>query len=82
MEIVETKYRLRCEMGLCKNMAKYTVNVCRSGLNSKIHICEDCTKELYSLLGDKLVPKSIETCKPKNSEAVIKRGKKNAREEN
>lgn len=66
MEIEETHYKLRCELGLCKNMAKYTVRVCRSGPHSRIHICADCAERLHGLIGEKIVPKSIETCKVKN----------------
>ena len=63
MELIEAKYRIRCEMGACKNFACFTVKMSRVGLRSQIHICGGCIKELYSLIGEKMIPKSIETAK-------------------
>lgn len=61
MELVDTKYKIRCEMGACKNLASKTVKLSRAGIKSHLHVCDDCLKELYGLIGATLVPKSIET---------------------
>lgn len=61
MELLDTPYKIRCEMGACKNFASKTVKLSRVGIKSRIHICENCLKELYALIGSTIVPKSIET---------------------
>ncbi len=63
MELIENKYRIRCEMGACKNLAKKTIKMSRVGIRSRIHICDDCLRELYELIGANMIPKSIETAK-------------------
>ena len=65
MELVDTECKIRCEMGACKNMAVKTVKLSRVGIKSRIHICADCLKELYGLIGSTLRPKSIETAAKK-----------------
>lgn len=65
MELVKLNVRARCDMGLCKNIASYSIS---SG-GAKAHlpwrreaggtyICEDCLKALYVAIGKILVPKS------------------------
>lgn len=61
MELEKASYKIRCEMGACKNMASHTIKMCRVGIRSRIHVCEACMTELYALIGQELVPKSIET---------------------
>ena len=53
--------REKCEVNKCGKKAAYTVNLSRSGIRSKIHICKACLAELYAILGEPLVPRSIET---------------------
>ena len=65
MELTDSKYKIRCEMGACKNMASKTVKLSRVGVRSSLHICDDCLKELYGLIGETLIPKSIETASKK-----------------
>ncbi len=60
MELTDNKYKIRCEMGACKNMATKTVKLRRVGVKSNLHVCEQCLRELYGLIGETLVPKSIE----------------------
>ena len=54
MKLEKTGYRIRCEMGVCKNLAAYTVNLSRCGVRSRIHICENCLKELGTLINGEL----------------------------
>lgn len=70
MELIDAKCKIRCEMGACKNMAAKTVKLSRVGIKSRIHVCEDCLKELYTLIGATLVPKSIETAQKKGNKSV------------
>lgn len=61
MELIETNRKIRCEMGACKNLADKSIKMNRVGIKSQIHVCDDCLRELYGLIGSSLVPKSIET---------------------
>lgn len=67
MELIDTKCKIKCEMGACKNDANKTIKLSRVGIKSSIHVCDSCLKELYSLIGARFVPKSIETASKKGS---------------
>ena len=67
MELIENKCKIGCEMGACKNRATKTIKFGRVGINSRLNVCDDCLKELYSLIGACYVPKSIETANRKNN---------------
>ena len=65
MELVKLNVRARCDMGLCKNIAEYSI----SASTVKAHlpwrreaggtyICASCLKELYAAIGKVLIPKS------------------------
>lgn len=65
MELIDTKYKIKCEMGACNNRAAHTIKFNRVGIGSRLHVCDKCLNELYSLIGAAVVPKSIETAKKK-----------------
>ena len=65
MKLEKNERKIRCEMGACKNKADFRIRLNRVGIRNAIHICEDCLKELYSLAGTLLIPKSVETAKEK-----------------
>ncbi|MCI9518371.1 MAG: hypothetical protein HFK08_03820 [Clostridia bacterium] len=65
MELNDTKYKIKCEMGACNNRASKTIKFNRVGIGSRLHVCDKCLSELYNLIGATLVPKSIETAKKK-----------------
>lgn len=46
MEIVECRYRMKCELGACGNRAAYSVRFARTGRRSDLNVCADCLKEL------------------------------------
>lgn len=60
MELGKSKYRIRCEMGDCKNFSEYTLRTARVGLRAHLHICEACLNGLYTLIGKEIVPKPVE----------------------
>lgn len=70
MQLIEPKYKIRCEMGVCKNFAAKTIKMDRTGIKSAIHICDACLTELYGLIGETLIPKSFETAKPTREKAA------------
>jgi len=60
MELIKTRYRIRCEMGGCKGVADYTVKTARVGIRAHLHICSNCLSSLYELMAKEIVPKPIE----------------------
>jgi len=65
MELVKLNVRARCDMGLCKNIAEYSISSGSVKAHlpwrreaSGTYICSDCLKELYAAIGKVLVPKS------------------------
>ncbi len=69
MELEKTPYRIRCEMGVCKNTALYTVKLSRCGVRSRIHICESCMKELGALInGETAAKPKTKRSKTENAE--------------
>lgn len=71
MDLTKTEYKIRCEMGACKNLAAATIKMSRVGIRSRIHICKNCMIELYDLIGSKVVPKSLETLRKKDDNFII-----------
>lgn len=73
MQLIKTVYRLKCELGACKNTATRTIKMARTGVRAAIHVCDDCLLTLYHLIGGELVPKSIETAKPEREKSRVRR---------
>ncbi len=67
MQLIKTKHKIRCEMGVCKNNAAYSIKMDRVGIRSQIHICESCLREMYKIIGESVIPKSVETAKKKGA---------------
>ena len=66
MELNLATDKQKCDIGSCKQRAKYSVKLNRSGIRSTINMCDKCFEELYEVLAKEVVPKSIETLKPKS----------------
>lgn len=67
MQLVKTKHKIKCEMGVCRNDAAYSIKMDRVGIRSQIHVCENCLNDLYRIIGESVIPKSIETAKKKGA---------------
>ena len=65
MELLKANYKIKCEMGAFPNRATHTIKFNRVGIGSRLHVCDECLKELYALIGTQIVPKSVETAKKK-----------------
>ena len=50
MELIKNKYKIRCEMGACRNNADYALVMDRSGIHSSICMCAACAQKLKSAL--------------------------------
>ena len=53
MEIVDCRYRMKCELGACGNRAAYSVRFARAGRRSDLNVCADCLKELARLAAER-----------------------------
>lgn len=58
MKLANLKVKVRCDFGLCKNIAKYEIYEDGVLSRRKIYLCEDCAKQLFDLLSKEFVPKS------------------------
>lgn len=58
MKLANLKVKVRCDFGLCKNLAKYEIYEDGVLSRRKIYLCEECAKTLYELLSKEFVPKS------------------------
>lgn len=67
MQLIKANHKIRCEMGVCRNNATYSIKMDRVGIRSQIHVCECCLNELYKLIGESVIPKSVETAKKKGA---------------
>lgn len=63
MKLIDTPYKIKCELGVCKNLAKKTVTMDRVGARGNIHVCPSCMRELYNLIGKEITPAPVETLK-------------------
>ncbi len=61
MEIRKINYPVRCDMGLCRKQAVFSIGGKNTLLRRQLNLCEDCIAELYKELGRLITPKS-----PKN----------------
>ncbi len=61
MKIVIQTNKLKCDMGVCTNMADYSVVPDGVDKSRYINLCKDCMQNLYDATSKILVPKS-----PKN----------------
>lgn len=50
MELLKNKYKLKCEMGACRNNADYVLVMDRSGIHSSICMCRECAEKLKNAL--------------------------------
>jgi len=73
MEIKKINHIIRCDMGMCRKEAAYSIGAKNTLLKRQINICKDCARELYEELGKLFTPKSPENIiKKKSSEERIK----------
>lgn len=57
MKLIKNNYKFRCEIGGCCNWADYVLTMDRTGIHSKIFICEDCAKKMLEAVREVLAEK-------------------------
>ena len=60
MKINDVRYKVGCDIPNCRNEAK--IKIQKSGFfkSAGMYFCKECMNELYSELGERIVPKSID----------------------
>ena len=58
MNIEQTKVKIRCSVSGCENQSNYTIVNKKFVFDGNFYLCESCMKELYSMIGAVLTPKS------------------------
>lgn len=48
MKVIKITNKIRCELGVCNNLATYALTMSRTGIRSRIYLCEDCLKRIYA----------------------------------
>jgi len=77
MNIQNINYKVLCDMPNCKNEAQIKIEKSGFFKSAGMYLCKDCMFELYSELGSRIVPKSIDNML--NKKIVTKRTKVNER---
>ena len=74
MKLINTPYKIRCEMGACKNLAYKTIVMDRVSIKNHLHVCGNCLQNLYSLIGEEVIPKPVETLRNSKRRGVKNEG--------
>jgi len=74
MNIVDVKFKVRCEMPNCKQMADIKIEKSGFVRSAGLYLCKECTSKLYTELAKKFVPKSPDNMLNKRK---IKKGEPN-----
>ena len=58
MNIEQTKVKIRCSVSGCDNRSTYTIVNKKFVFDGNFYLCDSCLKDLYSMIGGVLTPKS------------------------
>ena len=58
MNIEHTKVKIKCSASGCNNQSEYTIVNKKFVFDGNFYLCESCLKQLYSIIGGVLTPKS------------------------
>ena len=57
MKVIIQTNKIKCDVGNCRNLAKFSVAPEGVGAGQYINLCEECMKTLYGEIGVLLAPK-------------------------
>ena len=75
MKIQDVGYRVSCDIPNCRNEAHIKIEKGGFFKSAGLYLCKECMNDLYSELGSRLVPKSIDNML--NKKITTKRIKSN-----
>ena len=58
MNIEQTKVRIKCSASGCNNQSSYTIVNKKFVFDGNFYMCDSCMRQLYSMMGGVLTPKS------------------------
>lgn len=58
MNIEQTKVKIRCSVSGCDNFSEYTIVNKKFVFDGNFYLCNSCLRDLYSMIGGVLTPKS------------------------
>lgn len=58
MKVMIQTSKIKCDVGKCKNLAKFSIMPDGVSPSQYVNLCEECAEDIYSALGRRLVPKS------------------------
>ncbi|MBO5910344.1 MAG: hypothetical protein J6Q15_02420 [Clostridia bacterium] len=58
MNIEPTKVKIKCSVSGCDNYSSYTIVNKKFVFDGNFYLCSGCLRELYSMIGGVLTPKS------------------------
>ena len=68
MKVIIQTNKIRCDVGNCRNLARYSVAPDGVGAGQYINLCEDCMRQLYGEIALALAPKRKKTKKTTTGE--------------
>ncbi|MDE6210375.1 MAG: hypothetical protein K2K85_00195 [Clostridia bacterium] len=57
MKVIIQTNKIKCDVGNCRNLAKYSVAPEGVGAGQYINLCEECMRQLYGEIGLLIAPK-------------------------
>lgn len=57
MKLIKNNYKIKCEMGACRNDADYVLTVDRVGIHSNFCLCGECAKKIRDAVDEVLCGK-------------------------
>ncbi|MDE7190947.1 MAG: hypothetical protein K2O35_00510 [Clostridia bacterium] len=70
MKVIIQTNKIKCDVGNCRNLAKYSVAPEGVGAGQYINLCEECMRELYGEIGLLIAPKRRRSKKIGTGESV------------
>ena len=78
MKIQDVGYKVNCDIPNCRNEAHIKIEKTGFFKIAALYLCKECMNELYTELGKRIVPKSIDNMF--NKKIISKRTKVNEKE--
>ena len=67
MKVIVQTNKIKCDVGNCRNLAKFSVAPEGVGAGQYINLCDECMRTLYGEIGLLLTPKSKSKKKTKEN---------------
>lgn len=81
IEIKPYKYRVRCDIYKCSNLAKYTIGNVGEPSNTRINLCEECLQGIIDAVPEEMLQKRVEKMLEKKLEELSKQAENTENEQ-